>query len=160
MTTQPVTARQLHSILAELKTTDQVVAAVQKLETAKAAIFAGKAKLTAALAELPEVIAVTIPAELHTQAKQLDAWFAAAIAQLRAVPTVVVSVAYLPTHQQVLELVQLVREGVTSPVLVDVRTNESLLAGIEVLAGTQRITVSLQTELNTLVTEVSESKDE
>jgi hypothetical protein len=132
-----VTEATLDRLLAHLPTTDDVSRVLLQLQDSRAALFSHRITPASARDSLPWVLQQICPVTALETQESFDHW-------LKEISVATLVLAYLPTTKQALELIRLLRAALGNRVVVQLKIEPDLLAGVRVEYNGKRSEYSLQ----------------
>lgn len=145
----------VQSLAQEVVTKDKLALLIRQLEESQSLLFSQKQAEKTTLKNVPHFVSPLIPDSVVASQQALDEWLGEVIAGLRKLPVATITIAYLPTEAQAQELIQLVRSGFSTHVVIELVTDPSLLAGVRIEYDTQRIQYSLKDDLDEALKELN-----
>lgn len=134
-----------HQLAAHICTTDDQIVVIRSLEDALQAVQSEQ-KLATVWKAVPQPLQILL-STLKNDPDQLKRFLQQALTELRSLAVVRLTVPYVPTIQQAQELIQMVRTSLNPTVLVEFRTDASMLAGINIEYKAQRLQYALGQDL-------------
>jgi F0F1-type ATP synthase delta subunit len=152
-----MSARQVTSaatvIARQIYTSTELMQLLNYLEECQRLLFSSKQSNQKVLENLPQTVADVVPATVASSTRLLDEWLKQLIQDLQRLPVATVTVAYVPTVSQSYELVKIIRSGFETDIVVELKTDMSMLAGARIELQNRRVENSLQSDITELFSE-------
>ena len=152
-----MSARQVTSaatvIARQIYTSTELMQLLKHLEECQRLLFSSKQSNQKVLENLLQTVADSVPASVASSTRLLDEWLKQLIQDLQRLPVATVTVAYVPTVSQSYELVKIIRSGFETDMVVELKTDVSMLAGARIELQNMRVENSLQSDITELFSE-------
>jgi F0F1-type ATP synthase delta subunit len=142
-------------IVHHIYTTTELQQLLQYIGKCQRLLFSSKQSNQKVLENLPQTVADVVPASVASSTRLLDEWLKQLIQDLQRIPVATVTVAYVPTVSQSNELVKIIRSGFETDIVVELKTDVSMLAGARIELQNRRVENTLQSDITELFSDTS-----